>query len=98
MNKANDDKQTDGLFERVSEPGPGSKGNFVGILFARSLHYQFYEWYFHSLPLLLWRSNMPGGAPVRLALMLVVEYCWNVFPSTPTSSVGGPRENLILDT
>ena len=41
------------------------EGNFVGVFFARSLHYQFYEWYFHSLPLLLWRSNLPGGTPLR---------------------------------
>lgn len=27
--------------------------NFLGIITARSLHYQFYIWYFHTLPLLL---------------------------------------------
>ncbi|TMS35431.1 hypothetical protein L596_002837 [Steinernema carpocapsae] len=27
--------------------------NLVGIAFARSLHYQFYSWYFHSLPFIL---------------------------------------------
>lgn len=62
------------------------EGNFIGILFARSLHYQFYEWYFHSLPLLLWRSSFPGGSVLRIALLCVIEYCWNVFPSTTNSS------------
>ena len=66
------------------------EGNFVGIVFARSLHYQFYEWYYHTLPLLLWggsSESLPGGSATRVALMVAVERCWNVFPSTPTSSL-----------
>ena len=66
------------------------EGNFVGIVFARSLHYQFYEWYYHTLPLLLWGGScesLPGGSATRVALMVAVERCWNVFPSTPTSSL-----------
>jgi alpha-1,3-mannosyltransferase len=58
--------------------------NFIGIVTARSLHYQFYSWYFHSLPLLLWLS----GHPVVMAIvtLVIVELCWNVYPSTPASS------------
>ncbi|KAG8882910.1 dolichyl-P-Man:Man(5)GlcNAc(2)-PP-dolichol alpha-1,3-mannosyltransferase [Tulasnella sp. 331] len=33
--------------------------NLIGILFARSLHYQFYSWYAHQLPFLMWRTRFP---------------------------------------
>ncbi|KAI8998500.1 mannosyltransferase [Trametes punicea] len=58
--------------------------NLVGILFARSLHYQFYSWYAMQLPFLAWRTKYP--TPVRLALLLAIEYAWNVYPSTSLSS------------
>eukprot|EP01133_Synstelium_polycarpum_P015200 gene15200-17986_t len=59
--------------------------NFVGITFARSLHYQFYVWYFHTLPYLLWQTNLP--VIIRACLLAAIEYCWNVYPSTPFSSM-----------
>lgn len=58
--------------------------NFIGIVFARSLHYQFYSWYAQSLPLLLWRTRYP--IPIKLLLLLGIEYSWNVFPSTNRSA------------
>ncbi len=58
--------------------------NFIGICFARSLHYQFYVWYFHQLPYLLWCTQL--STPVRLLLLGLVELCWNVYPSTNWSS------------
>lgn len=58
--------------------------NLVGILCARSLHYQFYCWYFHSIPFLLWRTELPVMA--RGIILIAIEWCWNVFPSTNTSS------------
>ncbi|KAK4273199.1 hypothetical protein QN277_021647 [Acacia crassicarpa] len=59
-------------------------GNFIGIVCARSLHYQFYSWYFHSLPYLLWRTNYP--TLMRLILFMGVEMCWNIYPSNSLSS------------
>lgn len=59
--------------------------NIVGILCARSLHYQFYSWYMHSLPFLVVVSPIPdmaGGI-----MLVVVELCWNMYPSTRWSSM-----------
>jgi alpha-1,3-mannosyltransferase len=58
--------------------------NFVGIVCARSLHYQFYVWYYHTLPLLLWLTPLP--TVLRLSLLAAIEYAWNVFPATAQSS------------
>lgn len=58
--------------------------NVVGLLFARSLHYQFYAYLAWSTPYLLWRS---GQHPVlQYVLWAAQEWAWNVFPSTPLSS------------
>ena len=59
--------------------------NFVGMCFARSLHYQFYVWYFHTIPFLLWSIKMPSV--VRLLLLGLIELSWNTYPSTAFSSV-----------
>lgn len=60
-------------------------GNFIGIVYARSLHYQFYSWYFYSLPYLLWKTYFP--TPLRIILFIGVELCWNIYPSTAYSSL-----------
>lgn len=60
-------------------------GNLIGILCARSLHYQFYSWYFHMLPFLLWATRLPWL--VKIAMWLLIEVCWNVYPSTVQSSL-----------
>lgn len=59
--------------------------NFIGIVCARSLHYQFYSWYFHSLPYLLWTNNF--SVIVRFLLLALIEMCWNTYPSTSFTSV-----------
>lgn len=58
--------------------------NAIGLLFARSLHYQFYSYLAWTTPYLLWRS---GAHPiVQYGLWALQEWAWNVFPSTPASS------------
>lgn len=59
--------------------------NFVGVVFARTLHYQFYAWYFHSLPFLLWHAPMPTA--VRLCTFAAIECCWNVYPPSAHSAL-----------
>jgi len=58
--------------------------NFIGVVFARTLHYQFYSWYFHALPVLLWLTRLPIA--MKVVLIFMVEYGFNVFPATPFSS------------
>lgn len=56
----------------------------VGMLCARSLHYQFYAYIAWSTPFLLWKS---GLHPVLIYTVWVAqEWAWNVYPSTDTSS------------
>merc|ERR1719510_2811748 len=59
--------------------------NFIGVMFARSLHYQFYVWYYHSLHYLAWTTPFP--VKIRLLILGVIELCWNTYPSTPLSSL-----------
>lgn len=59
--------------------------NFIGIAFSRSLHYQFYVWYFHTLPFLFWKTNL--WVSVKLLILGVIELCWNTYPSTVPSSI-----------
>ena len=58
--------------------------NFVGIVFSRTLHYQFYSWYFHTIPFLLWATEYTF--PAKIALFAAIEIAFNVFPATPISS------------
>ncbi|KAJ3031226.1 UNVERIFIED_CONTAM: hypothetical protein HDU68_005832 [Siphonaria sp. JEL0065] len=44
--------------------------NLIGITFARSLHYQFYSWYFYTIPYLLFRTQIP--LLFKLSLFLFV--------------------------
>ena len=56
----------------------------IGLLCARTLHYQFYAYIEWATPLLLWKSKMhPLGVYTVWAAQ---EWAWNVFPSTNLSS------------
>ena len=69
--------------------------NFIGIVFARTLHYQFYVWYFHTLPYLLWHAKR---IPIRLKLLLLVniEVGFNVYPATSLSSSMLQLSHIII--
>ncbi|XP_057782355.1 dol-P-Man:Man(5)GlcNAc(2)-PP-Dol alpha-1,3-mannosyltransferase [Salvia miltiorrhiza] len=69
-------------------------GNFIGVVCARSLHYQFYSWYFYTLPYLLWQTPFPNW--FRLILFVTVELCWNIFPSNVYSSTLLLGAHLII--
>jgi alpha-1,3-mannosyltransferase len=57
----------------------------IGMLCARSLHYQFYAYLAWATPFLLWKA---GFHPIlQYALWGAQEWAWNVYPSTPISSV-----------
>lgn len=58
--------------------------NTIGVLFSRSLHYQFLSWYYWHLPFLF---HMTGWGPfVSIILCGAHEWCWLTFPSTTYSS------------
>lgn len=68
--------------------------NFIGVMCARSLHYQFYVWYFHSLPYLVWCTEY--NLSWKLLLLGLIEFAWNTYPSTNLSSIILHLSHLIL--
>ncbi|XP_077471602.1 dol-P-Man:Man(5)GlcNAc(2)-PP-Dol alpha-1,3-mannosyltransferase [Stigmatopora argus] len=71
--------------------------NFIGMCFSRSLHYQFYVWYFHTLPYLLWSGGLKKMAHLLRVLILgLVELSWNTYPSTCSSSVALHVCHLVI--
>lgn len=58
--------------------------NFIGVAFSRSLHYQFYVWYFHTLPYIVWSTSYK--TVTKIVILGVIELCWNTYPSTVFSS------------
>ena len=58
--------------------------NAIGMLCARSLHYQFYSWLVWSTPYLLWKSGLHPALVV--GVWGAQEWAWNQYPSTNVSS------------
>jgi alpha-1,3-mannosyltransferase len=85
--KPADEDITDAISERIDEEFIMTTiltANSIGMLCARSLHYQFYSWTAWATPYLLWRA---GFHPILIyAIWGAQEWAWNVYPSTPTSS------------
>jgi alpha-1,3-mannosyltransferase len=59
--------------------------NIIGMLCARSLHYQFYAYLAWVTPFLLWRARL--HPVLQYVLWGAQEWAWNVYPSTPASSM-----------
>lgn len=73
--------------------------NLIGIIFARSLHYQFLSWYSLTIPFLLLNGAGEGFSRGKAGLIFVclaIEYCWNVYPSTAFSSSLLFSMNIVL--
>lgn len=59
--------------------------NFIGICFARTLHYQFYLWYAHSIPFLVCIADLP--VTLKVLLPIVIEVVFNVYPPRMVSAI-----------
>lgn len=61
------------------------------MCFSRSLHYQFYVWYFHSLHLLLWSTTLP--VVLRSVFMSLVR--WQFFHHQLLSASTVDQNNVL---
>lgn len=57
----------------------------IGVLCARSLHFQFFVYIAWSTPYLMWRAGLPSY--LIIGIWAAQELAWNIFPSTSVSSL-----------
>lgn len=60
--------------------------NFIGIGFARTLHYQFFVWYAHTIPLLVWGGPHPTA--LKVGIIAAIEIAFNIYPPSPLAALG----------
>ena len=68
--------------------------NFIGIVFCRSMHFQFYCWYWHSVPLLLWQNERLPTL-VKIAIIMALEYTWS-YHLEPIEGTATPESSVVL--
>ncbi|KAI4479970.1 hypothetical protein M0804_010709 [Polistes exclamans] len=68
--------------------------NFIGMACSRSLHYQFYVWYYYTLPYLAWCTSYK--TVTKLSILGIIELCWNTYPSTVLSSFALQACHIVL--
>ncbi|KAJ3426938.1 alpha-13-mannosyltransferase [Anaeramoeba flamelloides] len=68
--------------------------NFIGIVFSRSLHYQFFVWYYHTIPYLLIKTKIHWV--FQILILLAIEVVWNVYPPNAYASLALNLLHLIV--
>lgn len=58
----------------------------IGMLCSRSLHYQFYTWYFHMIPFILY-GYKEIHVIWKLLIFLMLELSWSIYPANSFGSI-----------
>jgi alpha-1,3-mannosyltransferase len=72
------------------------ESNLIGVVFARSLHYQFYTWFFFTIPFVLSFTTFPRL--LRLVTFALIRQAFEQYPPSPRTSVllqGGFALSLV---
>jgi alpha-1,3-mannosyltransferase len=62
------------------------ESNCVGVICSRTMHYQFYVWFYHQLPLVLFLSCGKMPTFLKISILMTVEFGFNKYPSSAMSS------------